>query len=359
MDENCEYRRKPDISFFVGFGIAVGNAEMADFYGNSYLYLVKSELTYIANPIYDVVFRYMMEDNKVARLFLSAVMGQEVEELKFNPTEFSGKIGGDAGITVTRMDFNARIRQPDGKEKVVLIELQKAKYYHQISRFRNYLGLQYRNPENVDREKNPLPIYPIYILAESFTPEKVPVIRVNREYIDAATNTPITNRHPFIEALTHDATVIQTEHLKGSRRTVLERFLSIFDQSSQSDVKGHILALNEEDFPEAYGPVIRRLQKALQTDKIELDMELEDEVLSELNKKDLQTAAALAKAEEALRLLEEERLKAEEERLRADQQTERMKALVSLLKKQGTQLSEIAEITGMSIPEIEAFTNRD
>jgi predicted transposase YdaD len=41
---------------------------------------VKGTLTHIANPIYDVVFRYMMEDNRVARLFLSAVLGEEVDE---------------------------------------------------------------------------------------------------------------------------------------------------------------------------------------------------------------------------------------------------------------------------------------
>ncbi len=29
----------------------------------------------IANPIYDVVFKYLMEDNKVAKIFLSAVTG--------------------------------------------------------------------------------------------------------------------------------------------------------------------------------------------------------------------------------------------------------------------------------------------
>ncbi|TAE44052.1 MAG: hypothetical protein EAZ89_21805, partial [Bacteroidetes bacterium] len=199
---------------------------------------MKGTLTHIANPIYDVVFRYMMEDNRVARLFLSAVLGEEVEEVVFNPTEYTRKLGGEAGITVTRMDFNARIRQADGNSRVVLVELQKAKYHHQLMRFRSYLGKQYQNPQNIGPGGSPLPIYPIYILAESFTEEKIPVIRVSRGYTDAATQTPLAEKHPFIEALTHDATVIQAEHLKGHRRTVLEKFLSIFDQSAQSDTRG-------------------------------------------------------------------------------------------------------------------------
>ncbi|MEZ4988613.1 MAG: hypothetical protein R2795_26935 [Saprospiraceae bacterium] len=32
----------------------------------------------IANPIYDVVFKYLMEDNRVAKLFLSAITGLEI-----------------------------------------------------------------------------------------------------------------------------------------------------------------------------------------------------------------------------------------------------------------------------------------
>jgi len=32
----------------------------------------------IANPIYDVVFKYLLDDEKVARLLLSALLGKEV-----------------------------------------------------------------------------------------------------------------------------------------------------------------------------------------------------------------------------------------------------------------------------------------
>jgi hypothetical protein len=33
---------------------------------------------YIANPIYDVVFKYLMEDNKVTKQFISVIIGEEV-----------------------------------------------------------------------------------------------------------------------------------------------------------------------------------------------------------------------------------------------------------------------------------------
>ena len=43
----------------------------------------------IANPIYDVVFKYMMEDLKVAKTFIAAIIGEDVEELDFCPQEYA------------------------------------------------------------------------------------------------------------------------------------------------------------------------------------------------------------------------------------------------------------------------------
>ena len=34
----------------------------------------------IANPIYDVVFKYLMDDNQIAKLMLSAIIGEEIIE---------------------------------------------------------------------------------------------------------------------------------------------------------------------------------------------------------------------------------------------------------------------------------------
>ena len=41
----------------------------------------------VANPIYDVVFKYLLDDQKVAKLLLSALLEQEVEELRTAPYE--------------------------------------------------------------------------------------------------------------------------------------------------------------------------------------------------------------------------------------------------------------------------------
>lgn len=41
----------------------------------------------IANPIYDVVFKYLMDDNMVARMLISKIIGQEIETLDYQPLE--------------------------------------------------------------------------------------------------------------------------------------------------------------------------------------------------------------------------------------------------------------------------------
>jgi hypothetical protein len=301
---------------------------------------------HIPNPLYDVVFRYMMDDERVARLVLTAILGQTVEALEFQSTEQALKLG-EAQITVTRMDFRARIRQDDGQEKMVLIELQKAKLYYQIGRFRRYLGQQYQHNPQTDKpdSSSPLPIYPIYILGEPYSDNGIPVVRVHRETYDASTSEPLAERHPFIEALTHDAIIVQTRYLTGKRRTDLERFLSIFDQAAVSDTKGHILTLNETDFPERYQPVIRRLQQVMTTPQLEADMDLEDEVLREFEKKEEEILAMR-------QLAEQERAQKEEERRQKEQAqretVEAQRRFVRFLADQGNDIETICQLTGLA-----------
>ena len=46
----------------------------------------------IANPIYDVVFKYMMEDNSVAKLLVSSIIGEKVVSLESKPQEYTSEI---------------------------------------------------------------------------------------------------------------------------------------------------------------------------------------------------------------------------------------------------------------------------
>jgi hypothetical protein len=237
----------------------------------------------VANPIYDVVFKYLLDDLRVAKLLLSKIINQPIETLELKPTEYQKRIRGQ--FTVFRIDFAAKIRQPDGHEKLVLIEIQKAKLPTDIMRFRKYLGSHYQDKHNVYKngdKTEPLPIICIYFLGHSLEHTDSPVVKVERRYIDHATEEELLNKELFIESLSHDSYIIQIPYLKEKRRNELEVLLSIFDQSQQLADNRHYLELNEESYPKAFQPVVRRLLQATAEDDVSELMELEDEVLDEL-----------------------------------------------------------------------------
>jgi len=41
----------------------------------------------IANPIYDTVFKYLLEDNDAAKLLISTIISEEIVKLDFMPQE--------------------------------------------------------------------------------------------------------------------------------------------------------------------------------------------------------------------------------------------------------------------------------
>jgi hypothetical protein len=258
---------------------------------------------HIANPIYDVVFKYMMEDEKVARAFLSAIIGEEVVELDFAPREYilkrasrlkeketteeDVKDSESSCFTVSRFDFSAKIATAGGF-KTVLIELQKAKLLSDIMRFRRYLGLHYCNPKNTYMEDNvskARQIYCIFLLAYGIGLQGRPVIQVNNTIKDATTNEEIKISNEFIDGLHHRSWIVQISELKQRRRNDLEILLSIFDHENRD--KGlHILNVNDADFPDIFRPIIRRLQMACESEDIQVGMEMEDDILQELQDKE-------------------------------------------------------------------------
>ena len=43
----------------------------------------------LANPIYDVVYKYLMEDTEIARRLLSKITGEEIIEISVQPQEYA------------------------------------------------------------------------------------------------------------------------------------------------------------------------------------------------------------------------------------------------------------------------------
>ena len=245
---------------------------------------------HIANPIYDVVFKYMLEDNKVAKLFLSAIISEEIVELEFNPQERTVEIlqfpTERPPLTVCHFDFSAKIKTEAGF-KTVIIELQKAKYSSDLMRFRRYLGIHYQNPNNSydEKQEKARQIYCIYFLYYGMDLPPRPVLKVNYKVEDAYTGDEFPATGEFISGLHHRSWIVQVRQLKRNRRNVLENILSVFDQSNVTDFK-YILDVDEDNFPEEYRQIIRRLRKAMEDPQKRREMELEDDIIKELQNKE-------------------------------------------------------------------------
>ena len=275
----------------------------------------------IANPIYDVVFKYLMEDNDIAKLLLSTIIGQEIVALDFLPQERTIMLKRQS-FTVYRLDFSATIKMPDKSRKLVIIEIQKAKFAADIMRFRRYLGAQYQNKENSyttvihgKTTKVAMPIVSIYFLGYPLQHTTAPVIKVARTYCDVTTGQEVQVREEFIESLTHDSFVIQIPHLHPDRKTDIEQLLSIFDQHRATS-NAHILRINEDEYPARYRPVIRRLQRAIAEPDVQETMDAEDDILQELEEMEHvigEQSKALGEKDKAL----EEKDKALEEKDKA------------------------------------------
>ncbi|MBL0018546.1 MAG: hypothetical protein IPP17_19435 [Bacteroidetes bacterium] len=190
----------------------------------------------IANPIYDVVFKRMLENERVAKFFIGTLLEQTILSVEIKPQEFT-YVNESSSLAVFRLDFIATILTETGESKKVLIEIQKAQNQIDLMRFRNYLGEQYRKEDSVKDEKVALPITTIYILGFSLPEILTPCIIVERNYIDLINRTVLQTKSDFVERLTHDCFVVQVQRITGRYQTRLDKLLSVFEQTNFLDDK--------------------------------------------------------------------------------------------------------------------------
>lgn len=236
----------------------------------------------IANPIYDVVFKYLMEDTEIARRLLSKITGEEIIDISVQPQEYAGR-SDKFEVIILRLDFRATIQTREGEHKKVLIELQKGKNSGDIMRFRKYLGDHYRREDSSlgdKQKKEALPIITIYFLGFRLSSVQTSVMKVNREYIDLITDKKIETKEEFVEKLTHDSYVIQIPRLKKKVRNELEGVLRVFNQSYNTNNDKKTLEFQEKDFEgdELLKLIANRLRKAATEEELLRKIEIEEEV---------------------------------------------------------------------------------
>lgn len=73
-------------------------------------------LMIIANPIYDLIFKRLMENERVVKFFIGTLMEETIKGMDVKPQEFTNKIKL-AGLAVFRLDFVAMLKFKAMKQK--------------------------------------------------------------------------------------------------------------------------------------------------------------------------------------------------------------------------------------------------
>ena len=247
-------------------------------------------VVYVANPLYDAVFKYLMEDDRIAKTILSALLKQKVTDVKIRRNEYANTTRREA-ISMFRIDFAATVLDDKQQPHLMLIELQKTWLPTETLRFRRYLALQYNNEENMLKEeqgKYAIPMVAIYLLGHCIGKVSEPILYVNHhayDYDGKKVEDGIPD--PFIESLQHDSIIVQIPLLHGKVNNRLEQILSVFDQTNVADNK-KVIKLDDQQFEgdNEIEYIVRRLQSAAADPEMRYQMNVEDELISVLEKKD-------------------------------------------------------------------------
>ena len=311
---------------------------------------------YVANPLYDAVFKYLMEDERIAKTILTALLKKKVVDVKIRRNEYANVTRRES-ISMFRIDFAATVLDEDDKPHLMLIELQKTWLPSETLRFRRYLALQYNNEENMLKEENgkyAIPMVAIYLLGHCIGEVKEPIVYVNHQAYDYdGKEVKDGMPDPFVESLQHDSIIVQIPLLHGRINNRLEQVLSVFDQANVADDK-KVIKVDDKQFEgdDDMEYVVRRLQSAAADPELRYQMNAEDEFFKELESRDtliMEKDKALQEKTEAL----QEKTEALQEKTEALQEkTDMLRSMILGMQKKGMTLADIAKMLGKTVDEI-------
>ncbi len=339
----------------------------------------ENEYIVIPNPLYDVVFKYLMEDNESAKILISTLINEKITKLVFEPISHAEKIKNtenEQEIKLFHLDFTATIEKPDGSEEIVMIEIQKASLGSDIFRFKRYISANFQrkreieiiNPETqvVEKIHSPIRLLPIFILNFRIENEiNDLIIKTNRTKMGVFREKALQKNNEFIDHLSFDMWVVQlpnlskislSEYAQDEYKSKLYTLLKLFDQTAKKTDSSHRLLFLRHTFPAFLQRLINRLKSAeAENPDLEEQMHAEDEYLAELVKRDNlinfykekwqkgqvlieEKEQAILEKEQAI--LEKEQAILEKDRLILD--------LAKSLKEVGFSIEQIQEKTGLA-----------
>jgi len=331
----------------------------------------ENEYVIIPNPIYDVVFKYLMEDPKSALIVISTLINEKIKNIQLEPITHTEKKHKSAileiqdpkthdDISLFHLDFTATVELPDGSDELIMIELQKASEPEDIFRFKRYISKNFQKKQekeitdletqSIKTVSRPIRLIPIFILNFRIENEiNDLLIKTNRIKEGVFKHKQLQKHNEFIDNLSYDIWIVQLPNLHNIKeeeyksneyKNKLYTLLKLFDQKSKVKDNEHRLRLIRKFFPGFLDHVLKRLQAAdINNPDLEEKMLAEDEYLQALIDRDNKISYF------------KEQLEIEIERNK--QKDEIIINYANTLKNSGITNSEIQQKTGLSIEQIE------
>ena len=313
-------------------------------------------VVYVANPLYDAVFKYLMEDDRIAKTILTALLKKKVIDVKIRRNEYANLTRRES-ISMFRIDFAATVLDGDNKPHLMLIELQKTWLPTETLRFRRYLALQYNNEENMlkeEHEKYAIPMVAIYLLGHRVGKIEEPVIYVNHHaynYDDKKVEEGIPD--PFVESLQHDSIIVQIPLLHGRVNNRLEKVLCLFDQTNVADNK-KVIKVDDKQFEgdNDMEYIVRRLQSAAADPDMRYQMNAEDEFFKELEARDSLIMEKDGQLKEKDGQLKEKDGQLKEKDGQLKEKDEMLRKMIKGMQENGMSLDDIAKMLNKTVDEV-------
>ena len=250
-------------------------------------------VVYVANPLYDAVFKYLMEDERIAKTILSALLKKKVVGVKIRRNESHKK---HLATSLFRITLQAAILEASSNAPICLnIELEKTWLETPSLHKRQYAAQQYNSHKNLvdfPNEKEQKTNLKIYILAHCIGKIKAPIFYVRNQtaYDSNQQELRQSSPEPFIETLRQDSIINQVPLLTDKSDSIDVKILSLFCQKHTSPQNKQYLTIEEDYFKEdeELDYIIYRIQAAACNPAMQSMMDSEDLYLPVLEDKDTQ-----------------------------------------------------------------------
>ena len=318
---------------------------------------------YVANPIYDSVFKFLMEDERIAKTVLTALLKKEVVSVEMRRHEHPN-ITRD-NISMFRIDFAARVREEDGSVRLILIELQKTWLDTETLRFRRYLAAQYNAEENMIKEGEgkgyAVPMVAVYLLGHRVGDIDKAVVYVNHKALDYD-GKEVENGmdDPFINSLTHDSILVQIPLLHGKINNRLDKVLSVFDQSQRDKKNQQMLWLEGDKYKDDSDMmyIVHRLGLATMSADIRQEMNDEDEYYSAIEARDTQVMKLNKIISEQANQVYEQATQINEQATQINEQATQIKSMAQGMLENGMPLEMVAKMMNRTPEEVRALLGK-